>query len=404
MAYDKSVFILGAGASVPANGPLLKDFLRRARELLDNPNSLLDDDEREIFKRVFDWKFEKYPLPRFLNLDLENIENLFCLVDMSCQLGFNKAKDTRNDLIRVISRTLDLEIRFDKLDHQRIIDKEESKTIKDSCSSILSINDNINEQVTDQTYFKFIEMLFRWTYSHGKDVTKTGYDSIITLNYDIGYDKALDAQGIPFTYDAHWSGDSDSGFKLLRLHGSTNWRRCTKCKKIKVEKEFDKLTKIPDSTLYNIEIAKRIYNTPCECGGKCIPFIVPPTWNKLEYSKDLSCIWTSASKELEQATRLIIIGYSLPETDNFFKYLLALGLSKNQSLQQIIIINPERGSEGRELNMRYANFITKSFNILEFDTWQVRFQEGIELLGMWRNNSKDFKIKRQQYEEEVKNQ
>jgi hypothetical protein len=37
MAYDKSVFILGAGASVPAGAPVLNDFLKKARELLDNP-------------------------------------------------------------------------------------------------------------------------------------------------------------------------------------------------------------------------------------------------------------------------------------------------------------------------------------------------------------------------------
>jgi len=45
MAYEKNVFILGAGASVEAGIPVVNDFLARARQLLDNPQSRLDDED-----------------------------------------------------------------------------------------------------------------------------------------------------------------------------------------------------------------------------------------------------------------------------------------------------------------------------------------------------------------------
>jgi len=87
MAYDKNVFILGAGASVEAGAPILNDFLKRARELLDNPRSGLTPEEREAFRRVFEWRGNIYPALRFLKLNLENLEDLFSLIDMASMLG-----------------------------------------------------------------------------------------------------------------------------------------------------------------------------------------------------------------------------------------------------------------------------------------------------------------------------
>jgi len=117
----------------------------------------------------------------------------------------------------------------------------------------------------------------------------------------------------------------------------------------------------------------------------------------------LKSVWKSASEEIEQATRIIIIGYSLPETDSFFKYLLALGLSKNDSLQEIILINPAQGIEGEALEKRYRDFIAPFFDTRNFRFWHVGFEKGITLLSYWiHNNLKAFKDSRQRYENESK--
>jgi len=42
---------------------------------------------------------------------------------------------------------------------------------------------------------------------------------------------------------------------------------------------------------------------------------------------------------LKEATRIIIIGFSIPPTDIHFKYLMAAGLQENISLRQIFCIN-----------------------------------------------------------------
>jgi hypothetical protein len=44
---DHNVYILGAGFSRDAGAPLIHDFLDRAREFFDNPDSALDSQERQ---------------------------------------------------------------------------------------------------------------------------------------------------------------------------------------------------------------------------------------------------------------------------------------------------------------------------------------------------------------------
>ena len=103
------------------------------------------------------------------------------------------------------------------------------------------------------------------------------------------------------------------------------------------------------------------------------PFIVPPTWNKTGYGNRLTPVWTAAYQEIKEAARVIIIGYSLPETDSFFKYLLALGLSENDSLQQIIVVNPDEGAQER-----YHNFMAPHFKRRSFESCTKKFEDWLD--------------------------
>ena len=71
------------------------------------------------------------------------------------------------------------------------------------------------------------------------------------------------------------------------------------------------------------------------------PVLVPPTWNKTEYHRNLSDVWSRAAAELGKAENIFIIGYSLPETDTFFKYLYALGSVGANPLKRIWVFNPD---------------------------------------------------------------
>ena len=71
---------------------------------------------------------------------------------------------------------------------------------------------------------------------------------------------------------------------------------------------------------------------------------MPPTWNKADYHKALSHVWVRATTELEEAEHIFIIGYSLPESDAFFRLLYAIGTVSKKTLKHIWVYNPSQDS------------------------------------------------------------
>src|SRR5579859_7612425 len=84
---DRNVYILGAGFSADANAPLLYNFLDKSRELLDDPSSGLDDLERSEFRTVFEFRRKVSQAREKVKIDLDNIEQLFGLVEMQQRLN-----------------------------------------------------------------------------------------------------------------------------------------------------------------------------------------------------------------------------------------------------------------------------------------------------------------------------
>src|SRR6185437_16262326 len=80
------------------------------------------------------------------------------------------------------------------------------------------------------------------------------------------------------------------------------------------------------------------------CPGDDPPFeitLVPPSWNKTQYWEQLGEVWSAAARELSTAQEITLIGYSLPDSDSFFRDLLALGLEGPTRLRAFNIVNPD---------------------------------------------------------------
>ena len=69
-----------------------------------------------------------------------------------------------------------------------------------------------------------------------------------------------------------------------------------------------------------------------------IPYLVPPTWKKV-FDNAPKQVWSEAVGALKEATRIIMIGFSMPPTDIHFHYLLAAGLQENISLRNLSVVN-----------------------------------------------------------------
>lgn len=126
---------------------------------------------------------------------------------------------------------------------------------------------------------------------------------------------------------------------LLKLHGSANWFKCN-------SGHCNGKIMIAGGTP-----AKRLeyfYGQRCpHCGQNEVePVIVPPTWAKGGQSELLGPVWAEALRALREAGRIFIIGYSMPSTDEFFRYMLALALAANEGIDKVVVVNPS--SDARE--------------------------------------------------------
>ena len=87
MLFRRNVFVLGAGFSADAGAPVMRNFLQKAKHLLDDHQSGLADADREAFTGVFEFLRELRAAQAKITLDLENIEHLFGLAEMDLEFG-----------------------------------------------------------------------------------------------------------------------------------------------------------------------------------------------------------------------------------------------------------------------------------------------------------------------------
>ena len=119
------------------------------------------------------------------------------------------------------------------------------------------------------------------------------------------------------------------------------------------------------------------------CNDKSVdaPIIVPPTWNKTTYHRALSDVWGRAAQELSDTENLFIVGYSLPESDVFFRYLFALGTIGETPLRRAWVFNPDTSPEIRE---RYSSLFGPGAE-QRFKFFPVNFIDAIdEIRGVFQ--------------------
>jgi hypothetical protein len=103
--------------------------------------------------------------------------------------------------------------------------------------------------------------------------------------------------------------------------------------------------------------------------------LVPPTWSKGEYHREIANVWARAARELEQARFIFVLGYSLPETDRFLRLLFGLGTDGRATLSKVCVFDP------------LANPVSDRFRAMlgpaaldRFDVYGQRFGEGLSTI------------------------
>jgi hypothetical protein len=276
----KVVYLLGAGFSAPLGIPTVSNFYWKAKDLLDR-----DPQRFGHFASSFDVMESFHRVRMFMKADLENIEEILSILEMKDTLS---SEPERESFSRFISEVI------------------EAYTPSFAAAleggqptfSRLFSGDPLHAR-----YCAFVALLFglnkasrggdRWVLNRGEP--KAHY-SVVSLNYDVVLENALhhiqNSVALPKPIAFHDPKDQNreaSGVLLAKLHGSVKGT------------------------------------------------IVPPTWNKKIHSKILPA-WREAFLAVSKANELRFIGYSLPETDSYFRYFLKAAISQSFNLQRVDVL------------------------------------------------------------------
>lgn len=327
---EHNVYIVGAGFAAARGLPLISNFmfaLRDAHEwLIEHRRSA----EAESVQRVLEFRLQSTPTAYRVQIDLENIEELFSLAAA--------IDDTLTRDIRIaVAATLDYSAANKRMPKTKLFVEPGKFDLPQGLNNrLVQANAPGND---DQFETSTYEFLVAGLLGLLDAPLHQASNAFVSFNYDLLIEEALTSLGVPFSYGfaprtvtEHESAGgislaSGAEIKVLKLHGSTNWA-------------------FPGYQGGRLTIF-RAYEEVRAAGHA--PELVPPTWRK-SFDGPLVHVWKEALVQISKATRIVIIGFSVPPTDLHFKYLLAAGLRENISLREIVFVNPD--SQGIELRAR----------------------------------------------------
>lgn len=316
------VFILGAGASHECGAPLMGNFLDVASDLLRGKKV----PEKSIeFERVFSAIGSLQAVHSKAQLDLNNIESIFTVLELG----------------RIIQRVPGLS----NEDIPKAIAALKELIVK-TLEVTLQFPTSGPYIGPPKVYEEFASLI-----SHlNKDAFPMQSASVISFNYDIAADLAMYKAGMGPDYIIEKPPSCAVPVELMKLHGSLNWateKGTGTIKPLHLHNYFQhyRAQGLTENSLISVPIGSQLveYFSKYEKSQvEAEPVIVPPSWNKADYHEALSDVWASAAKNLSQAEQIFIIGYSLPDTDSFFRHLYALGSVGSSPLRRIAVFNPDK--------------------------------------------------------------
>lgn len=177
-------------------------------------------------------------------------------------------------------------------------------------------------------------------------------DAVITFNYDLALDREMKrsgkwsvGDGYGFTIDAVNLGNSPC--KLLKLHGSTNWRgEVFQGKRGSFQMDWPNLSLGQRPVVDPFELEYLGYcgaSDPQWHDGKArIVSLIMPTANKVffiptslghEWEGFWDSLWSQAGQALSESEEVLLIGYSVPEYDGRARELFATSIAKDAQIK-----------------------------------------------------------------------
>lgn len=353
-----NVLLIGAGFSKDAGVPTIRSFVDRMWEYAKRRSANgaeLNADDVQVFENAIAVRNELDRYHGRAEFDDRNLEDILSILWFNALAGGKGSQAQLHHMNRAIARTIELACEVTHPGVKAAGGYEKTETGK-------------------WIYRAFWQHLLNWA----KDASQM--PALITLNYDLVLERALLQVLVNTTYGSH---EHPAPFKRLRIsyHSKAIEDPVLDVQGVRWGLEHPKIgTQVrpanPKASIeeFNIELLKLhgSVNFPRpvrgrkseEGNGACTfsnavedPHIVPPISNKL-LSGPIREIWKSALNHLRSAKRLVIIGYSLPQTDTYMQYFLKAGLGPNNSLERVLVFDPVLHRDDQEAALMENRFRT----------------------------------------------
>lgn len=317
---SKTVYILGAGFSIPAGAPTQAGLTKAIFDL--KTTDLYNDNK--ILQQYFE-KFEEF-LERQLLTDKDDLKNV-----------------ALEDIFTPIDRCIIENASYRSIEPKKLIE------IREVIYNLIIVALREKLKVADTGYIDdFAEFLIKKTQPKVLN-PKLDAVSVLTTNWDILLDNSLqrklknlkkpdeDFEGV-VDYCCYVSsldkfdhsikpglyalGRGKFNVKLLKLHGSMNWLHCPKCQRVFV-KFYEKIA--GDIVFHNQHCrhCKKNFTENNNNSLKLRSNLLMPTFLKDLNNFQIKLIWQNAGVELAEADKIVFIGYSLPQADFELRQLLS---------------------------------------------------------------------------------
>lgn len=369
----KTVWLLGAGASVAAGYPVVSNFLQRSyfeRWIL--RESLVGRAEpiaHRMLPQVERWSAEGNDLNAMMTLLLESSD-----------------QRRLSELNGFIMDTLYMVWTYLNERHHLPYMASFAQQLGATNSSVISFN--YDTLVEEKLAFTHIE----WERSRGDEHPTA--NSPAPIPYTLGIDHELCAsfgtKGVCLEFGSGFLPSwlpTEGDIKILKLHGSISILYCAECKGM-VYALPPAVAGMPLNgilTAFHEMAAHMDYRCQhCRKGRQFnILFVPPASDTNFPAHKGLDLLWRLALQELEKADILVICGYSLPPEDQRAQGLLRTARITNSNLR-VLIVDPFLSDSSRA---RYLNLFGKP----EF--MRAEFKHLIGLLASLRTDYRDVLLK-----------
>ena len=323
------VFILGAGASVHAGAPVMKKFFQCAKNL-----------KRKLRLRSYEKDYLIVEQTRAIlrgakvksQFDVDNLEEVYTALEMVelingiDGMSVTDCKEAKLALNNLIKITLQESIEFP-------VEKKESE----------------GYQIIPHKAYKLLAQ----EAENIRNTHPTVPVSVLTFNYDLAFDLALLQTKSKFSYCLNSASDLRKKIRYCKLHGSLNWgigktTNKIECANLNLNESLNLQDMVETSTV-RLSIDDLWKSKEESLSG--YPLIVPPTGEKQRLQSLIKPVWREAAKVLKSAEVLVIIGYSFPINDQFFKNFFSLSTIGKGDLEKLIVIDPSQESTNNFLRL-----------------------------------------------------